>query len=253
MNKKRVIAVFVIVLLLLLGATGCNSKGDISAEFAKLVSEEPTKENVAAAKDYFEKNIGSVDDHDADYMVQLIEDFTYRYDSEVMDYSDFAQTYKMYMSDTLYEYYLLKAEEQNTPVIKGGTLQKDFGEIMERALKLEAFIRQEKETLKSSQYKLAKEDSVWMYEYYINFMLKGSTVNPVFSYETGEFTQTAKDNYAALANKNPGTVTAWAVEEFFTYLKSVDYNLNYENPVETKVYYDTCTYINSEAGKKVYE
>lgn len=253
MKKKRVVSVFVTLFLLLLGVTGCTSRNDISAEFAKLVSEEPTKENVAVAKDYFKKHIGNVDDLDADYMVQLIEDFTYRYDSEAMDYSDFTKKYKVYMSDTLYQFYLLKAEEQRDPVIKGGVLQKDFGEIMERALKLENFIRQEKQILKNDRYELAKEDSIWMYEYYINFMLKGSTVNPVFSYETGEFTQTAKDSYAALANKNPDTVTAWVVEEFFAYLESVDYNLDYENVVETKTYYDTCSYINSEAGKKVYK
>lgn len=253
MKRKRVIAVLLTACMLLAGMAGCTSKEDIANEFAKLVSEEPTKENVAAAKDYFRKHIGSVDSIDADYMVQLIEDFTYRYDSEAMDYSDFAEKYKTHMSETLYEFYLLKAAEQKDPAAADGALRSDFGEIMERALELERFIKEEKETLNNMYYTPAKEDAVWMYEYYINLMLKGSTLNPTFAYETGEFTQTARDAYAALANKNADTVTAWAVNEFFVYLESVNYHLNYENTAETKVYYDTCTYIVATAGKKVHE
>lgn len=234
--------------------SGCDNKSDVMDEYIDLVSRDTSLQNVIDAQEYLDKNIDGMNQHNADYMVQLFADFSYKYDNDSLDYNDFAEKYKKYTSDTLYRFYHdIKAEEQAHPVVQEGVLEADFEEIMKRALAVEQFITAEKEMLTDEHYTPIREDALWIYKYYINIMFVGSTANPLFSYETGEFSEAALESYASLAEKNPGTATAWAVEEFSNYLDSIGHRLNYNNSTQSKAYYDTCSYINSEAGKKLYE
>ena len=98
-----------------------------------------------------------------------------------------------------------------------------------------------------------QEHVLWHFKYYMNILLIGTSSNPLFSYETGEFDENAEVMYTTVAQENPDTVTAWALNEFFTYLDSMGYSLNYKNAGESKIYYDTCTYIVNEAGKRVFQ
>lgn len=249
-KKSMTLGLFALLLMAAL-LSSCASTDDIMNKYADLISEEPTEKSAAEVEKYVDDNIDKLDTRNADYMLQLMDDFTYRYDENGLDYRELANKYKDCISKTLFDFYIIKANEQDTPAVKDGILQRDFEGLMLRALELEAFMDANKDAFRGDHYKIAKEDLVWIYESYISLMMKGSSVNPVFSYETGEVTEPATASYAALAAAHSDTVTAWAAEEFLQYVDDVGGRLDYEDTAATKLYYDTCAYINSESGKKL--
>ncbi len=254
MVKKRSIIPGLFVLLFAAALLiGCTSEEDIMNEYANLISQKPTEKSVAEVEQYVNDHIDRLDTQDADYMLQLMDDYLYNYDETDVKYQELADQYKKYISETLYDFYMIKADEQTSPAVKDGILQHDFEGLMKRALELEAFADENKDVFRNDHYVLAKEDLEWMYKSYIDLMLKGSSVNPLFSYETGEADESATESYTALAAKNANTTTAWAAEQFLQYVDSVDGRLDFEDTVATKMYYDICAYISAEAGKKLYQ
>ena len=75
----------------------------------------------------------------------------------------------------------------------------------------------------------------------------------IFDSETHLFSSDAQNAYTVLAQANPNSVTAYAVNEFFNYLASIDYELDLRDANSGKIYYDTCRYIVEEAGKRLYQ
>jgi hypothetical protein len=84
-------------------------------------------------------------------------------------------------------------------------------------------------------------------------MVMGSNNTPIFDYKTYGFSKDAKSAYMEFINRHPDSVTAWALTEYFTYLNSINYSMNYNDKVSSKMFFDTCDWLVSESGKRVYQ
>ena len=239
------------------------------ADYTEIFASEPEtdeefQEMLGNAEAYIDANIAKVDAEDADYMLYLYTN-TARMIVEEEDekLEGLLERYGNRLTDMMRTFMELELEEIQDPVSampseKGsdGSSGEEmfFREAMERALKVEALVRENRETISSKTYEYLKPTVTWQYEYYINYMLLGTADAPVFGTEDHLFKETAKAIYTELAQAEPDTTTAWAVNEYFNYLESVDFRLDYKQDADAaKVYYDTCSYIVDKAGKLLYE
>lgn len=260
--KKYKIVLLVCVLTVVLAFAGCGKSRDkVMSGFNDIISMEAADteaftKKLADIEAYLDANLKYVEAADADYMVFSYMEEAYLKDSEYIVYRDVAERYGEYLSDMLNAQLEMEILEEESPLTnpeEGGKLNHDWSEIAARALLAEDIISDYKEQLNSTEYTDMKEHMLWHYKYYVNLMLLGTSSNPLFSYETGEFDENALDIYTASMQTNAKTTVAWALNEYFTYLDSTDYKLDYENSEESKIYYDTCNYIVAEAGKRVFQ
>jgi hypothetical protein len=84
-------------------------------------------------------------------------------------------------------------------------------------------------------------------------MLLGMNNTPIFDYETQKFSEEAKTAYVEFIKANPDAVTSWMLLEYLSYLDGTGYIMDYNNEAQSKAFFDTCTWLVSEAGKKVLE
>ena len=120
-----------------------------------------------------------------------------------------------------------------------------WGQLAERALKAEEYVKKYKDDPNTAQ------DGIFMYQSYINIMLLGIDNTPIFDFASSEFSKDAKADYVDFINKNPDSVTANILTEYITYLASINYKIDFNNEQQSKVYFDTCKWLVSEAGKRV--
>ena len=216
------------------------------------------------AEAYIDANIAKVDAEDADYMLYLYANTArviVEEDGEKLE--GLLGRYGNRLTEMMRSFMQLELEEIQEPLsempsaeAEEGTTGEElfFREAMERALKVEKLVRDNRETINSKTYEYLKPTVTWQYEYYINYMLLGTADAPVFGTEDHLFKETAKAIYTELAQAEPDTTTAWVVNEYFNYLESIDFRLDYKQDADAaKVYYDTCGYIVDKAGKRLYE
>lgn len=247
--KKFLILIFTIMMVGMMAFTGCSGDKPVKVleNFLTMLETPATVERIEEAQEFLDANLKYMDEEDADYMLGELQNYAFAFDTNALDYSDLAQRYQKHISAALYDLYILMAEEQDKPSVIDATLQISWRALCERALQLEAYITENKDYLPT------KEEAVWMYETAINSMLIGATKSPIFSYETEEFSQDAYDTFVAVAAENPDTTVAWVIEEYFNYLESVNYTLNHKDTDENNAFFDTCSHLVSEAGKRVYQ
>ena len=94
---------------------------------------------------------------------------------------------------------------------------------------------------------------MWLYKSYLNSLLMGATNTPIFNYSTQEFSEEAKQAYISFITSHPDSTITWMLKEYFTYLNSIDYKLNFNDSTMSKVFFDTCDWLVSEAEKRVLE
>jgi hypothetical protein len=94
---------------------------------------------------------------------------------------------------------------------------------------------------------------MWLYTTHLNAILMGTTNSPIFDYSSKEFSPGAKAAYEAFAKANPDTTLTWVLKEYFTYLDSIDYKLDFNDSTMSKVFFNTCDWLVSEAEKRVME
>ncbi|HAF60171.1 MAG TPA: hypothetical protein DCK81_03410 [Clostridiales bacterium UBA9856] len=68
-----------------------------------------------------------------------------------------------------------------------------------------------------------------------------------------EFSEPAKTAYQNFMLSEPAAVLTWVLKEYFTYLNSIDYTLDFNDSTMSKVFFDTCDWLVSEAEKRVRE
>lgn len=245
---KRVFGILLILILITAGF-GCGKPdpAEIQTEYLAMLQEPATEETIQNVGSFLDDNLSRIKTDDADHMVIAYEDYIFSFDSTKLVYRDFLDRFNKYISDPLVALYNIKIEEQENPMAVDTVLQMSWNQLCERALKLELFIKENKDN------KVVKEDAIWLYANYISAMIKGTTGTPIFSYKTGEFSAEAKDAYIAFAAVYPDTVVTYTLNEYFSYLVSIKEKLNYNDPTESKVFFDTCAYLVSEAGKRVSE
>lgn len=246
--KRKVLSV-ILMMLLAFSFTACGEKenANIENDFLDMLKQPASEESIEEIGTFLDKNIKNVSNERADEMLSQYDDYIYNYDRNYTDYEEFLERYGSYMTFGLKQLFEIASLEQKQPIAKDAVLQVPWEEICSRALTVENYITDNKD------YELVTDQAKWYYEYYINAILMGTTGTPVLDYDSGTMSQDAKSAYIAFCEEAPETVTAWAINEFFTYLDDIDFTLDYEDATESKVYFETCTYIVSEAGQKVFK
>ncbi|MBP6492049.1 MAG: hypothetical protein KA282_03660 [Clostridia bacterium] len=241
----------VIILILILTAgmlTGCGTdQGEIRQGFMAILDKPASEETIKEASAYLDQSISKMDEDYASDMVMSLEHYIIEFNQDGVDYNQWAAKYEKNISTALYELYQIQGEDQKSPMAEDTVLMLSWEELAQRAYKIEQFIQ------KNKDQELIREDSAWIYENYMNAMIMGTNGTPIFDYDTKVFSQDAKTAYASFINKYPDSATAWALNEYFNYLNSIDFTLDYNDKVSSKLFFDTCDWLVSESGKRVFQ
>ena len=247
MKKCVLTVVLCFALAMCFAACGEKDPEDIESEFLDMISQPASDESIEEIGEFLDKNLKNVASERADELLNQYDEYIYNYDNNYMAYSEFLDRYGSYMTFGLKQLFEIAMQEQEEPIAENAELSVSWSDLCSRALTVENYITENKD------YELVKDQAEWYYEYYINAILMGTTSTPLLDYETGQMSEEAKAAYVEFCQEAPDTVTAWAINEYFTYLDSIGFKLDYKDATESKVYFDTCTYIVSEAGTKVFQ
>jgi len=155
--------------------------------------------------------------------------------------------YERFIDPALMGLYQIMAQEQKSPMAKDTVLLLNWEELVQRTYELEQYIRDNRD------YKTISDDLTWIYGNYMNALVMGTNGTPIFDYKTHAFSEDAKTVYAAFINKYSDSTTAWALTEYFTYLNSIQFTMDYNDKISSKLFFDTCDWLVSESGKRVFQ
>jgi hypothetical protein len=245
---KRSLAVILVFLLALGALTGCGPNQEkIQKDFITIIEKPASEETIKEAKDYLDKNLSKMDEKNASDMVLHLEHYILGFNQEGITYSDWAEHYDKYISASLKDLYKVKENDQKTPIAVDTKLQVSWEELLQRTYDMELFIQ------KYKNQTLIAEDAAWIYGNDMNALAMGTNGTPIFDYKTHAFSEAAKTAYAVFINKHPDSTTAWALTEYFTYLDSIQYTMDYNDKISSKLFFDTCDWLVSESGKRVFQ
>ena len=165
----------------------------------------------------------------------------------VIDYKVFLEKYGKSITESLSGLYGIKELESDKPMAADAALMIPYSELLGRAYQAEQYIKQYKED------PLTTEDAKFIYQNYINTILLGMNNTPIFDYETHIFSKEAKKAYEEFVSAKPDTTTSWMLGEYLKYLGSINFTMDYGNASQSKDFFDTSTWLVSEAGKKILE
>ncbi len=165
----------------------------------------------------------------------------------IIDYKALIERYGSKVTESLNSLYVVKQMESDKPMARDAALVIGWDELAQRAYATEQYIQ----TFKEDTLTIA--DAQFIYENYINTMLLGMNNTPIFDYETTVFSSEAKTAYGSFINEYPNSVTSWMLKEYMVYLESAGYKMDYNDATQSKAFFDTCSWLVSEAGKKVLE
>ncbi len=164
-----------------------------------------------------------------------------------VNYQELIDEYGKAVGPALSGLYQLKETEFNQPVSDNAVLMISWSQLAERAYSVEQLIAENKED------QLIRDDAKWMYENYLGIMLMGMNNTPIFDFTTADFSQEADDAYTAFIAGHPDSSTADILREYAKYLDAVGYRMDYKDKAQSKEFFDQCSRLVSEAGKRVYE
>lgn len=239
----------ILILLLIFGtSTGCGpNQKKIQEDFIAILDQPASEKTIKEATDYLDKYLSKMDEDNASQMVHSLEHYILGYDQQGIVYTDWIKKYEKYIDPALLGFYRIDAEEQASPMAKDTVLLLSWDELVQRTYKLEQFIRENKD------YKPISDDLTWLYGYYMNALVMGTNGTPIFDYKTHAFSKDAKTAYAAFINQHPGSATGWALTEYDTYLNSIQFTMDYNDKVSSKLFFDTCNWLVTESGKRVFQ
>lgn len=162
-----------------------------------------------------------------------------------VDYVALSQRFGSSVDPALVRLYELQAAVTDRPITENATLQVTYPRMLQRAKTAEALIRA------FPDQELIRADALWIYTSHINAILMGATNSPIFDYKTGEFSPQARAAYEEYLREDPDSTLSWALLEYSTYLDSIGYRLDYSDKTASKVFFDTCGWLVSEAEKRV--
>ena len=246
MRKTGII--FLLFLLSVTLITGCGPDlKQIQSDYIKLLDQPATEDSVKEASAFLDKYISKFDDRQATEMVVQLEHYVLSYDQSGINYNSWIKQYQKYIIPALTELYQIEAEEQASPMMKDAVLQISWEELAKRTFEMEQLM------VKYKDEEMIKEDALWVFGNYMNAMIMGSNGTPIFDYQTHQFSDEAKTAYMAFIHQNPDSVTAWALTEYFAYLNSINFLMDYNDKVSSKLFFDTCNWLVMESGKRVYQ
>lgn len=271
MKKNRIVNVLfllIIVLALIFSLCSCaKSEKALLSEFKMMTEIEPTSDGLEKAVAFINTNIVNVSEEAASRFVLAYEDFLLRFlakdgidvdqnsgmelyiyteheegtTSKGVDYESIINKYGNQISAELIELLSIKASEAKEPAVKDATLQLSYEALLQRTLRTENLLSQH------NQQDALNASALDYYKYDLFLLLAGSDNSPIFDYETGEFSPLAQEAYGNFIVENPETVLADILTEYFSYLNSTKYTMDYKSSTENKVFYDTCDYLINKA------
>ncbi len=245
---KRRWAVILMFLFAMVVITGCGPDQEkIQKDFMEILEKPASEETIGEASAYLDQNLSKLDKEYAGNLIHLYEHYILEFNQEGIDYDQWIVKYEKYISPALRGFYQLLAEEQNVPMAEDAVLKISWDELLKRAYKMEMFIMDNK------KYTLISDDLNWMYGKYLNALVMGTNGTPIFDYKTQAFSEDAKAAYAGFINRYPDSTTAWALTEYFTYLDSIQFTMDYNDKFASKLFFDTCDWLVSESGKRVFQ
>ena len=247
-KMKRSLAIILLLLVTVWAFTGCGpNQEEIQKDFISILEKPVSEETIKEATDYLDQYLTKMDEENVSDMVLHLERYILGFNQEGIVYEEWAKHYDKYITSSLKELYQIKAMEQDTPMSVETVLQISWEELVKRTFDLEQFIQKYKDQ------SLIAEDATWLYGNYMNTLVMGTNGTPIFDYQTNAFSEAAKTAYAGFINKHPESTTAWALTEYFTYLDSIQYTMNYKDKISSKLFFDTCDWLVSESGKRVFQ
>ncbi|HML36986.1 MAG TPA: hypothetical protein PKA19_06165 [Bacillota bacterium] len=239
----------ILILLLVFGAlTGCGAdQKKIQEDFIAILDQPASEDTIKEATDYLDKYLPKMDEDNASQMVHSLEHYILGYNQQGIVYTDWIKKYEKYIDPVLLGLYKIDAEEQASPMMEDTVLLLSWDELAQRTYNLEQFIRENRD------YKAISDDLTWLYSYYMNALVMGTNGTPIFDYKTHAFSPDAKTAYAAFIKQHPDSTTAWALTEYDTYLNSIQFTLDYNDKVSSKLFFDTCDWLVTESGKRVFQ
>lgn len=245
---KRSLAIILILLLTVWAFAGCGPNQEkIQKDFIAILEKPASEEAIKEATDYLDQYLSKMDEKYASDMVLHLEHYILGFNLEGIAYDEWASHYDKYITSSLKELYQIKAMEQISPMVLDSVLQISWEELVQRTYDMELFIQKYKDQT------LIGEDATWLYGNYMNALVMGTNGTPIFDYQTNTFSEAAKTAYAAFINKYPDSATAWALMEYFTYLDSIQYTMDYKDKISSKLFFDTCDWLVSESGKRAFQ
>lgn len=164
-----------------------------------------------------------------------------------IDHNMIIEKYGEYISDSIRELFILGAMLAEEPTTENAGLNVGLDELLRRTFEAEKLIK------KYPEDERMIAEAIWIYTSHINTVLMGTTNTPIFNYETKEFSEPAKKLYKQFVLSEPDSVLSWVLKEYFIYLNSIGYTLDFNDSTTSKVFFDTCDWLVSEAEKRVKE
>jgi len=267
---RRVICVAgVLLIAFIVMLSGCQkTEKALLSEFRGITQGEPSAAGLSKAASFLELHVPAVSEMGASRLVLAYEDYALRLlgsDNEIdsqapldewflilrdqgkiaFDYQALLDAYGTYVSEELQELLAIKCLEASDPVTDHAEIVQSYKDIIGRALKAEKLLKTH------TNDDILRANTEQYYREYLFLLLAGSDHTPVFDYGTGQFSQDAKSVYEDFIHAEPDTVLADALVEYFSYLNSVNFVIDYEDAVENKIFFDTCNYITERALEKL--
>ncbi|MDD2190375.1 MAG: hypothetical protein PHV71_06430 [Eubacteriales bacterium] len=243
---KRSSSVLLIVLLIITALTGCGPKqGEIQDEFLAMLDKPPSEESAKEAADYLDQHLSKLDKEYASFMVHELEHYILGVEHNKINYTEWIAHYEKYVDPALTGLYQIMAQEQKSPMAVDTVLKISWEELAKRAYDMENYIKENKD------YEMINEDFTWIYGNYINAMIMGTNGTPIFNYKTHAFSEDARTAYVSFINRYPDSITTWVLKEYYTYLTSIQFTMDYNDKVSSKLFFDTCDWLVLESGKRV--
>lgn len=164
-----------------------------------------------------------------------------------VDHIRLLEKYGEYISESARDLYQFEAELIENPTTQNATLAISWEELVTRTYTAEKLL------IDYSHEEHIAVDAMWIYTSHLNTMLMGTTNTPTFDYATKEFSVSARTAYQNFILSEPDAVLTWVLKEYFTYLTSIEYTLDFNDSTMSKVFFDTCDWLVSEAEKRVRE
>lgn len=157
-----------------------------------------------------------VETRDTGYRVETAEGTYF----PIIDYS-FYRKYKDYVSDDMKEYIEIMAVESGEVPAKDAALVIEWGQVVERALRQEKFLKGHSDSTKADQVKD-------LYKKYVTFTLFGLNNTPLFDYSTKAMDQDARAAYTKAAQDGEESGYTALLKEYLEVLGKNNYVLTDE-------------------------
>jgi 5'-deoxynucleotidase YfbR-like HD superfamily hydrolase len=229
-----------------LSSCGASASAKITDEFAAILNEPASEQNIEKAENFLKSNLATLNDEQMGEMLLLWEEYALNYDNNSVDYARLVAEYAAEIPDYLTEMFEYKALEQERPIISDATLQIDSSELISRTLEVEEFIKTHRDDL------MIRDDALWLYKRYVNAVLMGASNSPVFDFETHEFSRELLDLYDKAISEHSESTLAAVLTEYEGYLAELGYVLEYDQKEESAKFFETCSSLVSEAELRVY-